>query len=124
LAQVFGRDPRTIRAALQHAGVRSLSRAPLPLDWRTGLPPATIAAIHTYVRALRAQEAAAWQRLRQLAVDIAATTYTFPSPEAYAAVLQTVQGPEALVRLARRLEVEVNRILLAYVEVLEGPPTP
>jgi hypothetical protein len=116
LAQVFGRDPRTIRAVLHQAGLRSLSSAPVPRDWRTGLPPATIAAIRAYVAQLRAQEQAAWQRLRQAAVDVTAATYTFPAPAAYTAILQTVQPPEALVLLSRRLGVDINRILLAYVE--------
>jgi hypothetical protein len=65
---------------------------------------------------LRAQEQAAWQRLRQAAIDVTAATYTFPSPAAYTAILQTMHPAESLGMLARRLWVDINRILLAYVE--------
>ena len=54
-----------------------------------------VAAVHAYVARLHAQEQAAWQRLRQVAVAVTATTYTLPSPKTYDAVLQTVQPPEA-----------------------------
>jgi hypothetical protein len=116
LALLFGRDPRTIRAVLQQAGAPYLPGTPLPRDWRTGLLPATVTAIRAYVAQLRAQERAIWERLKQTAVEHAAATYTFPSPAAYTAVLQTVQPPESLLRLSRRLGVDVNRILLAYVD--------
>jgi hypothetical protein len=116
LAQVFGRDPRTIRAVLQQAGVRYLPGTSLPADWRSGLAPATIAAIRAYVAQLQEQEQASWQRLKQAAIDHTASIYTFPSPAAYTAVLQTVQPPEALLLLSRRLGVDVNRILLAYLD--------
>jgi hypothetical protein len=115
LALLFGRDSRTIRAVLQQAGVPCLPGMPLPRDWRTGLLPATITAIRAYVTQLRAQERATWERLKHTAVDHAAATYTFPSPAAYTAVLQTVQPPESLLLLSRRLGVDVNRILLAYL---------
>jgi hypothetical protein len=121
LAQVFGRDLRTIRSVLAQVGVRPLPSVPLPSDWRRGLPPATITAIRAYVSQLRTQEQAAWQRLQQAAVDVSAATYTFPSPEAYTAVLQTAHPPETLLLLARRLGVDVNRILLACVEALPAP---
>jgi hypothetical protein len=114
LAVVFGRDPRTIRAVLQQAGVPCPPGITLPKDWRTGLLPTTITAIRRYIAQLRAQEQAAWQRLRQATVEQTAATYTFPSPAVYTAVLQTVQPPEALLLLSRRLGVDVNRILLAY----------
>jgi hypothetical protein len=121
LAQVFGRDVRTIRALLRQAGVRSRSGVPLSHDWRRGLPPATVAAIRAAVTRLCAQEQTAWQRLRQVALEVTATAYTFPSPETYDAVLQTVQPAETPLALARRLGVDINRVLLAYVEVAAVP---
>jgi hypothetical protein len=115
LAQVFGRDPRTIRAVFQQASVRCQPGTSLPADWRAGLASATITAIRAYVAQLKAQEQAAWQRLRQAAVAHTASLYTFPSPAVYTAALETVQPPEALLLLSRRLGVDVNRILLAYL---------
>jgi hypothetical protein len=119
LAQVFGRDPRTIRAVLAQAGVQPRLSAPPPADWRRELPPATVAAVHAYVAQLHAREQAAWKRLRQAAVDVGGATYVFPSLAAYDTVLQTVQPPEALLRLTRRLGVDVNRVLMAYAEAAE-----
>lgn len=115
LAQLFGRDPRTIRAVLTQAGVPYLPHTPLPHNWRAGLPPATTAAILAYVAQLRAEEQAAWQRLRQTALTRTADTYTFPSAAAYVAALQTAQPPDSLLLLSRRLGVDVTRILLAYL---------
>jgi hypothetical protein len=88
LARVFGRDPRTVRAVLQQAGVQHLHGASLPADWRTGLAPATITAIRAYIAQLQGQEQASWQRLKRASIDHTASTYTFPSPAAYTAVLQ------------------------------------
>jgi hypothetical protein len=71
------------------------------------------------VAQLQAREKAAWQRLRQTAVDVGGATYVFPSLAAYDTVLQTVHPPEALLRLTRRLGVDVNRVLMAYAEAVE-----
>jgi hypothetical protein len=104
-------------------GAQGLPGACLTADWRSGLPLATIAAIRAYVTQLQVQEQIAWQRLKQAAVDRTGATYTFPSAAAYAAVLQTIQPPEALLHLSRRLGVDVNRILLAYLAGDAAAPT-
>lgn len=118
LAEVLGRDPRTIRTVLAQAGVRVLPGASLPADWRSGLSPATITAIRTYVIDFRAQEQRAWQQLRQAAVDSLAAIYHFPSLESYTAALHAAALPESPLLLAQRLGVDVNRILLACTEGL------
>ncbi|MGE3540215.1 MAG: hypothetical protein AB7N91_22600 [Candidatus Tectimicrobiota bacterium] len=118
LAQVLGRDLRTIRTVLAQAGIRPRSRMPLPADWRHGLSPAIITAIRAYVAHLRAQEQASWQQLQHTAVDRAAATYRFPTPEAYTTVLHAAQPTETPLLLAQRLRVDINRILLACAELL------
>ena len=119
LARTVGRDPRTVQAALRREGVRLRRDPPLPRDWRAGLPADTVHAIEAYLSQLQTLQHAAWQRLRQVAVEATAAAFVFPTPEAYAAALQTVDPMESVVALARRLGVELNRVLIAYADWAE-----
>jgi hypothetical protein len=119
LARVLGRDPRTVRAALRREGLRLRRDPPLPRDWHAGLPAATVQAIEAYLTQLQTREQHAWARLQQAALEVAAATYVFPDPATYTAALQPAEPAESVLALARRLGVDVNRVLLAAAAWLE-----
>jgi hypothetical protein len=119
LARAVGRDPRTVQTALRREGVRLRRDPPLPRDWRAGLPADTVHAIETHLSQLQTLQHVTWQRLRQMALEVTAAAFVFPTPEAYAATLQTVGPMESVITLAHRLRVDLNRVLLAYAEWAE-----
>jgi hypothetical protein len=125
IAQVFGRDPRSVRATLRREGVTLRREPPLPADWRQGLPAPVQQAIAAYLAALDGVQQAAWQRVQQTALTRSPSTYVFPSLAAYQAVLATVQPPETPSALACRLGIDLTRVLLAYAaRATHTPPGP
>jgi hypothetical protein len=76
-------------------------------------------AIETYLSQLQTLQHVTWKRLRQIALEVTAAAFVFPTPEAYAAALETVDPMESVVALASRLGVDLNRVLLAYAEWAE-----
>lgn len=122
LARALGRDVRTVRKTLRQAGVALRTDPPLPTDWRTGLPRETLTALEAYGTDLGQRQRVAWQQLRQTALDTTSDCYVFASPTVYATALQTASPPESLLDLARRLDLDLTRVLLAYAAWAEQRP--
>jgi hypothetical protein len=123
LARAVGRDPRTVQAALRREGIPLRRDPPVPRTWRADLSADTVQAIDAYLAQLQRLEEEVWQRLRHAAVDVTTAAYVFPTPETYASTLHTVEPAESVVALARRLGVDLNRVLLAYAEWAEEAET-
>lgn len=122
LVQAFGRDRRTIRRALQRAGVSLRAERPLPPDWRTALPVPTIAAVEQALEQLQAQQQTAWQQMQGRGQDGDVPTYAFSTLATYQTLLQSAQPQESLLTLAQRLGLDPTRVLLAYAERLAALP--
>jgi hypothetical protein len=57
--------------------------------------------------------------LNQAALDTTTTAYLFPSREVYTTALETARPRESPLEVARRLEIDLTVVLLAYAEWAE-----
>ena len=119
LGRAFGRDPRAVRAALRREGVPLRREPPLPRAWHEGLSLPRRHALQDYLDQLATCAQAAWTRLDQAALDTTTTAYFFPSREVYTAALETARPRESPLEVARRLELDLTVVLLAYAEWAE-----
>jgi hypothetical protein len=116
LAQVLGRDGRTIRKTLRQAGVPLRPDPPLPADWRAGLARETIAALDAYRTAVAQWHCTAWQQIRQQATQPTPGQFGFASPSAYTALLHPATVLELPEDVGVRLGVTLTCVLLVYAE--------
>jgi hypothetical protein len=114
LARAFGRDERTVVAALRREGIPLRQDLPLSTAWHVGLSTETHRALQSYFADLQQREERAWQQLLQAALEQTARGFVFASHEEYAAILRTAEPSESLEDLACRLCISLNRVLLAY----------
>jgi hypothetical protein len=116
LAQALGRDARTVRKILRQAGVPLRPDPPLPLDWRSGLPGATVTALLAYRTAVTEWHRTAWQQIHQQAAQPVPGQYGFASTTAYTALLQSATPLELPEDVAAQLGVTLTCVLLVYAE--------
>ena len=116
LARAFARDERTVEATLRREGVLLRQDPPIQSDWRQGLTPDALAALQTYFTALETCEQEAWDAIKRTAQAQTAQGFVFENQEVCEELMRAAQPPEPIERLAERLGVDLNRILLAYAE--------
>jgi len=124
LARALGRDLRTVRKTLRQAGVVLRTDPPLPTDWRADLPRETLTALRAYFTDLGQRQQVAWQQLQQGALEATPEGYVFASPIVYATALQAARPSASLLDVARRLGLDLTRVLLAYAEWADQQATP